>query len=393
MIEENKPEINCNNKNNPFEFIRNPDKLNKLIKANELLNISKYHHNKLVFVYSAPKVGSTSIVSSLRIFGIEFIDIIHIHDEAMLNVLSHVNTVSINEIILYNKFLGKEIYVINIYRSPIERKISTFFEKIGSFHFNVQDNLINNYNIQKIINRFNNIFPWIGLGDHFLDKYEIPIPEVFDYKNKHLHIINNGINYISLRLMDSLEWGNILSKIFGFKIHIIKDYESSNKPIKNIYNIFNAQYKIPLNLLNEIINDKYLKYYYSENEINNYKNKWISKSCLNFNSYNIDQFKLYEQISLENAHIDKIQLDHYLDEGCTCKACGLKRLETISKIIRGIPVNERIVHTEAKTELIQKRVIKANKINKIINKIPTKPIGKDFKNDMKNIVANRNKRF
>ena len=34
------------------------------------------------------------------------------------------------------KLLGKNVYVIDVYRSPIECKISTFFEKVGVYHFN-----------------------------------------------------------------------------------------------------------------------------------------------------------------------------------------------------------------------------------------------------------------
>jgi hypothetical protein len=61
-------------------------------------------------------------------------------------------------------------------------------------------------------------------------------------------------------------------------------------------------------------------------------------------SYSLDEYKLYEKITIENSHMDIIQRDHYFDEGCNCKACCLKRLETISKIVRGIEVTERIVH-------------------------------------------------
>ena len=57
--------------NTHFEFIKEPEKLNLLIKANELLRINKSKHNRILFVYSAPKVGSTSIVSSFRIFGLD----------------------------------------------------------------------------------------------------------------------------------------------------------------------------------------------------------------------------------------------------------------------------------------------------------------------------------
>lgn len=380
-------------KSDVFDFIKCPEKLQKLIRTNELLNINKHQHNKLIFVYSAPKVGSTSIVSSFRIFGIEKLDIIHIHDEEMLRVLANITDITINEIILFNKYSGKDVYVINVYRSLIERKISTFFEKIGCYHFNVDDNQVNNYNISRVINRFNNIFPWIGNGDHFIEKYNIKIPDRFDFINKYLLVVENDIKYITLRLKDSSEWGTILTNIFGFNIRTIRDYESSNKPIKDLYSSFKNNYRIPINLLNEIKNDRCLNYYYSEDELNSYYNDWFVKSKHAKESYTYEQYKLYENICIENCHIDKIQLDHYFDEGCTCKACSIKRLETIGKILNGVEVKDRIVHIEAKNELIQRRVMRVNKINNIISKIPPKVKGKDFKGDMRTVVSKGHRRF
>ena len=315
-------------------------------------------------------MGSTSIVSSLRMFCYDNYDIIHIHDEEMLRVLAHVDGITINEIILYNKFLGKNIYVIDVYRSPIERKISTFFEKIGTFHFNDTDQNVNKYNVNKIINRFNNIFPFIGLGDHFIDKYNINLPEKFDFEKKYLLVESNGVKYIKLRLKDSNVWNSILSNIFSKNICIVKDYQTSNKPIKDIYNIFNSNYKIPENLLNNIMTCKYLNYYYSTDELKNYYNEWKSKSTFNVMPYTFEQYKIYEEITIENAHIDYIQIDHYMDEGCKCKACSIKRKEISLKLLRGINVSERIFHTEAKSQLIQKRADKINRINTFINNLP-----------------------
>ena len=373
-----------------FEFINNPEKIQKLSEANNILNINKHpHNNKLVFIYSAPKVGSTSIVSSLRLFGIDKLNVIHIHDEEMLKVLAHITDVTINEIILFNKYLKKDVYVINIYRCPIERKISTFFEKIGSYHFNNTDELVNNYNIIKVINRFNNIFPWICIGDHFIDKYNITIPQSFDHNNKHIMLVHNNIKYITLRLKDSNEWGSILTNIFGFHICIIKDYESSNKPIHNLYNQFKTHYKIPINLLNDILNDKYFNYYFSNIEKHNYYNEWLNKSCDSINSYTFEQYKLYQELTIENSHIDIIQLHHYFDEGCICKACSIKRHDTRVKILKGGIVKDRIIHNNAKSELIQQRVIRANKINNIISKIPVKTRGKNFKQDLISIVSKK----
>ena len=376
---------------NPETISFSSDKLTKLSKANEKLNLNKSTNNKIVFIYSAPKVGSTSIVSSLRIFGCDKLSIIHIHDEEMLNVLAHIQDITINELILFNKQLGRDVYVINVYRSPIERKISAFFEKIGAYHFNNEDHKVNNYNITKVINRFNDIFPHIGLGDHFFDKYAITRPEQFDFVNKFLLVKEHNITYICLRLKDSHLWGNILSRIFGFKICIVKDYESSNKPIKDLYNIFKKQYKIPENLLNDVMNCKYLNYYFSSNEKSDYYNDWKKKSSAFRTSYNVEQYKLYEEITISNCHFDHVQLDHYMDEGCTCKACNIKRKEIAEKLIRGLNVCEKIIHTEVKNQFLENRIKNVNRINHAIhnhaiNNISKKVGGKDFKQEMSNVL-------
>ena len=122
---------------------------------------------------------------------------------------------------------------------------------------------VNNYNVDKVINRFNKIFPHIANGDHYMDVYNIPIRQTFDFDKKYLLQEYHGIKYIKLRLKDATCWSDILTNIFSTKICAIKDYESINKPIKNLYTQFKEQYKIPSNFLFEIINCRYLNYYYS----------------------------------------------------------------------------------------------------------------------------------
>ncbi len=128
-----------------------------------------------------------------------------------------------------------------------------------------------------------------------------------------------------------------------------------------------------------------MNYYYSVEEKRAYYNEWLNKSTVNKQCYNADQYALYEEITMDNSYFDHVQIDHYMDEGCICKACSLKRSEIASKLIRGIPVNDKIIHTEAKIELLEKRVIRANKINQSIYNSHLIQ-GKDFKREMSNIV-------
>ena len=379
------------NKESATDFINNSCKMSLLSSINDKLNINKYPNNKLIFVYSGAKVGSTTIVSSLRIFGADKFSVIHIHDEEMLKVLGHINGITVNEIIKYNKYLGREVYVINVYRSPIERKISAYFEKIGAYHFNNTDENMKNYNIKQIINRFNKILPYLANGDHFIDNYNINIPEHFDHEKKYILVEENGIKYITLRLKDaSSSWNNILTKILGSRICIVKDYESEKKAIKEQYKLFKSDYKIPKNLLERIMKCKNLKYYYSQNEQMEYYKEWCKLSTTEMITYTEEEYKMYEELTMENSHIDYIQLHHYMDEGCCCKACKIKRETTANKIIKEICLTDAddVRHEEAKSQLMTKRVVRARQINGLIKAMAIQQLkrGKDFKREMGNIV-------
>ena len=157
--------------------------------------------------------------------------------------------------------------------------------------------------------------------------------------------------------------------------------------------ISNFTVRIPQNLLNNIMQCKYLKYFYSADEQAAYFNQWTRLSTTDFTSYTDDHFKMYEELSLENAHIDCIQLNHYLDEGCHCNACNLKRSEVAKKIASGsqLTIYDHIRHDEAKNQLLAKRVIRANKINTAMKSLPQsqQKRGKDFKQDMNNTVAGK----
>ena len=139
-----------------------PEKINALEDLNsKLLNKNPSPNNNIIFVYCPPKVGSTTLVSSIRLSAAQKFTIIHIHDETLFSAISvnpNVGDISVADIIFYNKSLGKNVWVIDIYRSPIERKISEFFEQISPLHFNNSEKNINMYSLEKVTKRFNNIY-------------------------------------------------------------------------------------------------------------------------------------------------------------------------------------------------------------------------------------------
>jgi len=106
----------------------NDDRLIYIKEFNDSVfsNESIKNKNTLVFIYTPPKVGSTTLVTSLRISCARRVNVLHIHDENMLSIITgikNINNITVNEVINYNASIGKKVYVIDVYRNPIERKI------------------------------------------------------------------------------------------------------------------------------------------------------------------------------------------------------------------------------------------------------------------------------
>jgi hypothetical protein len=314
----------------------------------QLFNVATDNY---IFIYTPPKVGSTTLVTSLRVSLGKSYNTIHIHDETMLSVLTGINNVKINDIIHFLSNKGKNIFVIDVYRTPVERKMSEFFEKISPYHFNNSDENINKYSIKRISDRFNKLFPHIENGDHYHDKYEITKPISFDFENKYTIQIINNVKYIKLRLCDSNLWGSILSNVFKSDIVIIHDYKTDNKAIGKLYNRFKTCYKIPSNYIDLIKNDKFLNFYYNEQERNNYLDMWNSRICSEVTPYTDNEFNFYTILCLENQYINDIDIDHYIDNGCFCKYCSEKRREIYFKAKAGEKNFDKIIHREVINEI------------------------------------------
>jgi hypothetical protein len=336
--------------------------MNELLeKAHDKLFRNESNH--YIFIYTPPKVGSTTLMTSLRVCLGKSYNILHVHDELMLKVLTGISTITIIDLIQFIANNNKIVYVIDVYRSPIERKISEYFEQLANLHFNNTENNINSYPISKISERFNCLFPHLSKEEHYFDKYCISNPPEFNFIQKYTMQNINKVTYIKLRLKDTNTWGIILSEIFSQRIVIINDYQSCDKKIGELYNRFKLDYKIPINLFQQIENCKYLRFYYSEEERREYLDIWRKKLCVFFSPYNEIEYSFYIKICLENQYYNIIQTEHYIDNGCFCKACGIKRKEIYFKALKNEPNTEKIIHEHAVIELQQK--IKLENMRKI----------------------------
>jgi hypothetical protein len=348
----------------------------KILNAIDRLFNKNYNiSNNYIFIYTPPKVGSTTLVTSLRISLAKSYNVIHIHDEVMLSVLTGINDVKMNDIIRFLSNRGNNVYVIDVYRTPIERKMSEFFEKISVYHFNNSEENINNYSIKRIFDRFDKLFPHLENGDHYIDKYDISHPVPFDFEKKYTVQEINNIKYIKLRLCDSKLWGSILSTILKIDIVMIDDYKTETRNIGKLYTRFKNEYKLPINYFENIKTCKYFNFYYNEQERNKYLFYWQSKIGQPKIPYTNDEFQFYMNLCLENQYINDIQLEHYIDNGCFCHLCNNKRREIYFKAKNGETNFEKILHNttvnetlEKKNNIIKQKIAIFNKKIETINK-------------------------
>jgi hypothetical protein len=283
----------------------------------------------------------------------------------MMQVLTGIKGVTINNLIEYIANKGNNIWVFDIYRLPIERKMSEFFEKLSDIHFNNTETNVIKYDIKRISVRFNELFPHLSNTDHYFDKYEIDVPP-FDFLKKYSIQTCKRVKYIKLRLMDSKDWGNILSEIMNTKIVILTDYKTSDKSIGDFYTKFKQEYYLPINLFELIKNCKYFNFYLNEADKSAYLNSWKNKLTAYFEPFTNAEYQLYIKISLENQVYDNVQHDHYIDNGCSCRACSLKRKELYFKALKGEAINDKIIHND------EIKAVIAEGTKKIISEIKQK---------------------
>lgn len=231
-----------------------------------------------VFILCGGKCGGTTLANT---FAKNNFSVTHLHGLKTKGMFS--SNIDCNNTI---QFLEKScekyenVYIIDVYRTPIERKISSFFQNISTDLPNY-----NNLSIQEIIDYFNNNLLCNLENYHpinqILNHYNIPLFNNFDFEKKNNMFKQDNKIFIKLLFKDIDEWSNILSIIFNKKIVIHNSNMTRNKPIYKLYKKFIENYKVPKSYMDKyLVNDINFKIYNSIEEQDNYINMWEKKQIL-----------------------------------------------------------------------------------------------------------------
>ena len=243
-----------------------------MFENNELNNLD-------VIVYCGGKCGSSTLNNTFLKNGLNSFKT---HDnnyfKYLCNKFNKDKNKSIFDVINFNKKQKKTLYIIDSYRNPIERRISSFFQNI---HTHIPD--YTNQSIYDIIQIFNenflhNLEKYKSI-DEVLLYYDLPSFTIFDFTNKYNIIKKDNILFIKIRFLDIACWDKILSNILNKKISIYNDNLSNTKNIYDMYKKFKEIYTLPKESFDNVIkSDNDFKIYNTEEEQMDYINYWKQKT-------------------------------------------------------------------------------------------------------------------
>lgn len=262
--------------------------------SKKLTTLKKFKHWYLenpVLVYTMGKVGSSTIVNSLRKLKVpemqpHSLTYSRKGSYFVLPELSRLEKtiwgiksqlIKVKAQLYLKSKVGKKIKIISLTREPISRNISAFFEQIH----HITDRNIEEISTSELIDLFwkfaNHQTPLIWFDQEIKELFGIDIFDFeFDKKNGAV-IINEGDIQILLMTLEKLK--NQEAKLASFlgieEISLSSTNRSEKKNYNRKYNQFMNQIEIPDNYIKEMYESKYMKHFYTQDEINDFKKKWI----------------------------------------------------------------------------------------------------------------------
>jgi hypothetical protein len=161
----------------------------------------------------------------------------------------------------------EEITLIDVYRPPIERKLSMFFKNIMN-NSNLREKTVEDLN-SAFCYYFKNINGYNHYSNFIIPKYKLNIPN-FDFEKGYVKVTQGKITYVKILFSDIHRWGDILSEVFKKKIRIYEDNITTKQKYKETRDCL----RINKIIYNFIIKDPYLKKNMTELDRENYLNFW-----------------------------------------------------------------------------------------------------------------------
>lgn len=237
------------------------------------------------FVFSSGKTGSKTLEKSIKNVG----RVLHVHSDDHFKERTKTKK-TLKEVIINSSKKFEKIYVIDSYREPFERGISSFFQNINKncpeWKKMSTDELISFFNEKKLylLDLYHSYYESWGY-------FDISTNVEFDFEKGYITRKFENIIFIKTRLKESYRWSEIFSELLEESLTFNHENDSSEKKYNKQYIDFKKQYKLPESIKKQFldtINSESgnfeepfyvtwleMKKFMTENEINEYLKKWI----------------------------------------------------------------------------------------------------------------------
>ena len=260
-----------------------------------------------VLLYQMGKVGSSSIEATIKSenIGIPVLSAHHFHNKSIDSTKAHVKKAFPREIysdfernffVFYKDKIVYDIIkkilkhgrlsIISIVRDPVARNISSYFQSIDRRFLNLNERLEDkSLTIDEIISTFfkyeKHVLPLKWFDNEMNEIFGIDVflnnfpkekgYEIYKYENIDLMVLKLEMlsNCVSQAFDEFLNLSDV---------EILYNNVTANKPYSHLYDQFINSIHLPDSYLNQMYNSKFMKFFYSDTEIKNFRLKWNANS-------------------------------------------------------------------------------------------------------------------
>jgi len=237
--------------------------------------MTQFNEERL-FIYNMGKVGSVSFQVAIRQQGLR-----SLHGHWIQTEKNEFNTHKLELVKKIQKGDHDDWKVISPIREPMSRNISAFFERISIYDSDYVNLKYRPEMVERFIKNYNYKWPDIWFKEELGKVFKFnPYQEPFDHKaGYHIYDTKYG-EVLVIRLEDA---DRIVPEVFeeflGLEgVQMAHSNSLANKHggtiVEEIYTDFLEETKFSSDYLDKVYSLKYAKHFYSENEINQFKERW-----------------------------------------------------------------------------------------------------------------------
>lgn len=224
------------------------------------------------FINCSGKSGSMTLTESFKALNKRAM---HIHGNKALR--HHMGPIKykVNDIIDFCSF-HKKVYVIDVYRNPIERKISAIFQGFNPVSTIAKIQACSNDELIKYVNdNFLQTDEYNSFEEWSINMYDYP----FDHDTGYKVVTKDNITYILLKFDRINDWENQINSILNtMDFKLVNKNLTKDKIIYPQYEFIKKNWAIPPEFVQYIhTNDRWkrvMQYFMTEDEYINYFKKY-----------------------------------------------------------------------------------------------------------------------